>query len=169
MNIKLIAASALIAFIAAWQVQAWRYGGAIEKIAHAHTEALRQAESDARKAEKELSSVTAEIDRLSEQARENVRVVTETVEKEVIRYVETDPSAGDCQLSLGWVRAHDNATHAEMPQNPAPSGAPDDAAGPATDVDALRAVSRNYRTCVGELQRLSGLQAYVEQVCLVER
>lgn len=39
---------------------------------------------------------------------------------------------------------------------------------PATDVDALRTVTKNYRQCVEEGQRLIDLQRYVQAVCLGE-
>lgn len=132
MTTKAIAIAALLAFIAAWLVQDWRYGEKIEKLAHAHTQALLSAEAKARQAEQSLAAKVAEVDRLSEQNRQHVKVITETVEKEVVRYVEKDPMAGTCQLSAGWVRTHNRAT-LRMPPHALPPGPPDGAAGKTAD------------------------------------
>lgn len=136
MNIKvmagLVAGAVLAAFLTAWQIQDWRYGEKIENLAHAHTQAVLQAETKARQTEKALAAKVAEVDRLSNQAREEVKIITETVEKEVVRYVEKDPAAGSCQLSAGWVRTHNRAT-LRVSTHTTSTGPPDEPAGRARD------------------------------------
>lgn len=115
MNAKIIAAIAMCAFAVGWQIQSWRYGAQLDRLENQHAQALQHAEARARAKERALRDAAAEIDRLSEQDRDRVRVVTKVVEKEVVRY-EKDPGAGRCVLPDDWVRIHNAAT--QLPSDP---------------------------------------------------
>ena len=125
MRLKIAGAIAalMLAFAAGWQVQAWRYEAKIDRMVAGHSQALQQAEAAARATEHRLRDAAAEIDRLSEQGRDKIRVVTETVEKEVIRYVQKKSDRASCVLPADWVRIHNAAT--ELPGNTSSTGTPD--------------------------------------------
>ena len=81
------------------------------------------------------------------------RTVTETIEKEVVRYV---PASADFMLPLGWRLLHDAAALGQVPQ--APPGA--DVAAPSVAATAAAAtVINNYgaaHMCIAQLEELQG-------------
>lgn len=84
-----------------------------------------------------------------------VKVVTQTVEKEVIRYV---PPSADPVLGLGWVYLHDAAASGDVPKPP--EGV--DVSSPAVAAsEALQGVVGNYGTCHGTALQLMALQEWV--------
>lgn len=83
------------------------------------------------------------------------RTVTQTVEKEVIRYVETN--AGSC-LDHAWGVLHDAAAANTLPPGPGPA---DGAARAPTAAQALEAVTGSYAACHRTADRLEALQAWV--------
>lgn len=83
------------------------------------------------------------------------KVVTQTVEKEVVRYAEANP--GYC-LDARWGRLHDAAATNTVP--PAP-GATDGAERAPTAAGALETVTANYAACNRTADRLDALQAWV--------
>ena len=83
------------------------------------------------------------------------RTVTQTVEKEVIRYVDQNP--GSC-LDSRWGELHDAAAANTVPPAPGPA----DGAGRApTAAQALEAVTGSYGACHRTADRLDALQAWV--------
>ena len=96
--------------------------------------------------------ITKYRDRVTERAGQ-----TQTVEKEVVRYVESKPLALACRLDSEWVRIHDAAAGA-VPESPPGTDAP---AGAFTAVTALSAVAANYGACLRTADRLEWLQAWV--------
>lgn len=88
--------------------------------------------------------------------------VTETVEKEVIRYVEKNP--GYC-LDGDWRRLHDAAALNAVPRGP---GDPDEAGGPPPRAaEALGTVTGNYAACNRTADRLDALQRWVREQAAV--
>ena len=86
------------------------------------------------------------------------RTVTETIEKDVIRYVESKPLTLSCTLDATWVRLHDAAA-GSLPN--ASASTDDPATGP-TAASALPTITGNYRTYQEVADRLRGLQAWVK-------
>jgi len=86
------------------------------------------------------------------------KVVTETIEKDVIRYVESKPLTLSCTLDATWVRLHDAAA-GSLPN--ASASTDDPATGP-TAATALPTITGNYRTYQEVADRLRGLQAWVK-------
>lgn len=84
------------------------------------------------------------------------RVVTQTVEKEVVRYVETNP--GPC-LDVQWRRLHDSAAANTLPET---ASKPDGAIGAPTAAEAIEAVTASYAACHRTADKLDGLQAWVK-------
>lgn len=83
------------------------------------------------------------------------QTITETVQKEVVRYVESNP--GYC-LDAAWGRLHDAAATNTVPS--AASGADGPERAP-TAAGALEAVTESYAACHRTADRLDGLQAWV--------
>ncbi len=87
------------------------------------------------------------------------KVVTETIEKEVIRYADANPSA--C-LDADFRRLHDSAA---LGQVPGPAAGAATAPGAA---EALATVTQNYAACIRTAQRLTALQEWVTEQRKVE-
>lgn len=82
------------------------------------------------------------------------RVVTETVEKEVVRYVEKN--TGNC-LDPEWGRLHDAAASNTVPE---PAGGADATPGAS---EAIKTVTENYGACNRTANRLTALQEWVTE------
>ena len=154
----------ILAVLLGCLVQEWRYRGVIAEMQIAQSQALSKAQKNVRKEEHDRQAKAAKLDMVTQAAQDQVRVVTKVVEKEVIKYAEKNPSAGNCWLTYGWLRPHDTAARG-LPQNSSASSKPDGATSPITDLDALRAVTNNYGQCALEYEKIKGLQAYVRDVC----
>lgn len=85
----------------------------------------------------------------------DTQVITQTIEKEVTRYVDSNP--GLC-LDAQWGRLHDAAAANTLPQ--APSG-PDAAIGAPTAAQAIKTVTDSYAACHRTADRLDALQDWV--------
>lgn len=83
------------------------------------------------------------------------QVVTNTIEKEVLKYVETNP--GSC-LDRQWGRLHDAAALDTVPD--APSVA-DGTSGAPTAAAAIQTITYNYGACQRNADKLTALQAWV--------
>lgn len=83
------------------------------------------------------------------------QVITQTVEKEVLRYVDTNP--GSC-LDHRWGVLHDAAAANTLPPTPGPT---DGASGAPKAAEALQAVTDSYAACHRTADRLDALQAWV--------
>lgn len=98
----------------------------------------------------------------------DAEVVTETIEKEVVRYVET-PAAVDCGLDPDGMFVHNAAATRRLSEAAAARPGVDGAAtGDARDVPAgevVEVVARNYDACFREFRRVRDLQQYVKDQC----
>lgn len=94
------------------------------------------------------------VTRWREKAAE-VKVVTQTVEKEVVRYV---PPSADPVLGLGWVYLHDAAAVGAVPK---PAEGVDVSSPALASSEALRGVVGNYGTCHATALQLMALQEWV--------
>lgn len=83
------------------------------------------------------------------------KTVTETVEKEVVRYAESNPGA--C-LDGRWRVLHDAAAANVIPPAPGPVDA---AGGAPKAAEAIGAVTDNYAACHRDADRLDALQEWV--------
>lgn len=83
--------------------------------------------------------------------------VTQTVEKEIVRYAETNTST--C-LDADWRRLHDSAA---LNAVPAPGQPPDGTSGAPDSATALETVTKNYARCNRTADRLDALQDWVRQ------
>lgn len=98
--------------------------------------------------------VTQYVDREVVKTVKAIRVVTETITKEVPIYVPSD----SCPLPPGFRVLHDAAARGQVPN---PAAVPDAAAAPAQDVAAT--VTANYGACLDAAARLTGLQQWVRR------
>ena len=83
------------------------------------------------------------------------KVVTQTVEKEVVRYADANP--GYC-LDAAWRRLHDRAANNTLSDT---GPAPDGASGAPKAAEALNTVTGNYAACHRTADRLDALQGWV--------
>lgn len=88
--------------------------------------------------------------------------VTQTVEKEVVRYVDKNP--GYC-LDAEWRRLHDSAAANTVPD---PAGTADAALGAPKAAEAIETVTPNYAACHRTADRLDALQEWVRQQAAVK-
>ncbi len=93
------------------------------------------------------------------QGQDRVRVITNTIKQEVVKYANTT----NC-LDADWRRLHDAAAAGVLPQAPGPADA---AAGAPTAAVALETTSENYGACHRNADRLNSLQEWVMQQSLV--
>lgn len=89
------------------------------------------------------------------------KIVTEAVEKEVIKYAEANP--GYC-LDARWRRLHDAAATNTVPDA---AGATDGTVRAPRAAEALDTVTANYAACNSAEDRLDALQAWVRQQAAV--
>lgn len=88
----------------------------------------------------------------------DTEVITRTVEKEIVRYAESNP--GLC-IDGAWRVLHDAAAHNTVPD---PAGIPYGAAGaPPRAAEALGTVTANYAACHRTADRLDALQGWVRE------
>ena len=84
------------------------------------------------------------------------RVITNTVEREVVKYADTN--TGSC-LDAAWGRLHDAAATRAFPEAPGPS---DGASGAPTAAAALETTTGNYAKHHACVDRLDALQEWVK-------
>jgi hypothetical protein len=90
------------------------------------------------------------------------RTVTQEVQKEVTRYVETAPRL---VLDADWVRLHDRAALGAISEAP---GSADGAGGETTSPEALQTVTDNYGACHRNADKLTALQEWVREQAVVK-
>ena len=94
------------------------------------------------------------------QVKGATKVVTETVEKEVIKYVESKPLAMACMLDNRWIGLHDSAATGTVPGPAAPT---DGASGGIDAAQALPGITGNYAKANRNKDRYEGLKAWVRE------
>lgn len=92
-----------------------------------------------------------------EAARVEVRTVTQTLIREVPRYV-TVASDAQCSVPAGFVRLHDAAAAGVLPQAPDPAGQPADAPSGIALSAVAATVADNYGGCREDREALKGWQ-----------
>lgn len=85
------------------------------------------------------------------------QTVTNTIEKEIVRYVETNP--GYC-LDRQWGRLHDAAALDAIPDSPSVT---DGTGGVPTAAAAIQTVAGNYGACIRNAEKLTALQEWVRE------
>jgi hypothetical protein len=160
----LLVAAAIVAAVAGIYVKG-RFDGSAAAEAGYEVMLAQQAAADAEARRIERAQLEARVATVNAiavanvEAIERVRTVTEVITRRVEVYVPSDAPA----LPAGWRLLHDAAARGHEP-DPAPA-AGTDAAGTSPQ-DAIRAVIANYGTYHEVAERLTGLQRYVNEVCL---
>ena len=95
------------------------------------------------------------------QVAAKAQVVTQTIEKEVTRYAETNP--GNC-LDPEWRRLHDSAAAGIVPDASAGTDGP---GGTPSAAEAIETVTSNYAGCIRTADRLTSLQEWVREQAAV--
>ena len=93
--------------------------------------------------------------------QERVRVITNTIEKEIVRYENTT----NC-LDVRWGRLHDAAATRTLPSAPGPADA---TTGAPTAFAAIETVSDNYAACNRNADKLEALQGWVGEQAKVNQ
>lgn len=128
---------------ATWRVEEWRAD-------HTRLEAIKEAS----RIDNKRASVNAGLDKSTAAQLEQHHVVTETIIKEVVKYVPLDSPA----VPGGFRVLHDAAVTRQLPD---PARVADAAAVPLADAAAT--VVDNYAACTGNAIRLEGLQRWVRE------
>ena len=90
----------------------------------------------------------------------DTQVITETIEKEVIRYVDSKPLSLACSLDNRWLRLHDSAAVGAVP----PAAAGDDATpGGVSAAAALPGITSNYARANRNKDKLTFCQDWVRE------
>lgn len=118
--------------------------------------------SKSRDLERALADKISAVDEAHELRRKMAETHAKVVEKEVIKYVESDYS-GHCQLPNGWVRI-DTEAATGVPSNSGTASVTDDSPSGFTDTDALRVMVDRTKVCKAEIDKLKSLQDYVRSV-----
>lgn len=109
--------------------------------------------------EKEKSDAIAAKLSAEDAARE---VKTETITKEVIKYVSKNENAS-CKLDPDWVRIANDST--PMPRAPEASGSTDGTDTRVSDLgEALRIMTGNYQKCQKVIDRYKGWQEWYRSI-----
>ena len=148
---------------ATWKVMNWKYGKQIAEMENAAWQAqvsnLNQKNiidlANNREAIARSEAIT-----LRNRKRE---VVTKYVNKEVIRYVQSD-NAGKCDLPNQWVSVHDYAARNSIARETRTAPEPNDDASGITDIEALGVVTENYQSCHQIRDQLIELQEWARGI-----
>lgn len=88
------------------------------------------------------------------------KVITDTIEKEVVKYVDSKPLALACMLDDRWVQLHDAAAAGTVPP---PAGATDGGPGSVTAAEAIPTITGNYRAAGRNKDKLEALQEWIRE------
>jgi hypothetical protein len=138
----------------------------IAKLMQRYTAEAARASELAREAERSMSARLNLIEQIRALEAREREVIIETIENEVVRYVPTPVDCPVQHLDSEWVRLHNASATRTLPHAATPSGGLN--ATPRTPSDALGVVTGNYFRYQRLADQLSGLQAYVAEVCLAE-
>lgn len=107
----------------------------------------------------DAAKVSDKVGKTVEAAKVEVRTVTETLTREVVRYV---PAAADaqCVVPVGFVRLHDAAATGVLPDPADTAGQPADAASGVALSAVGATVVGNYGACREDREALKGWQAW---------
>jgi len=170
-----LSSAVVVGFGAGWATQGWRLGLALEKERAGHAEAISAIAREAAELQERNLRAVARVEGLRRDLADSVaeaaalrerkaEVVERYIDREVIRYVQTD-NARDCGLSADGVRLHDTAARGRdgMPPSSDTATEPDDSAIAARNAEVVSIVTRNYQTCRADQRRLEALQEWVRQ------
>lgn len=164
LKIKLILLLVGIAggFGAGWQVNAWRYQADISNMQREASESAKQAEINAREVEELNRDISSKVDENNALKARKQKIVTKTINHEVIKYVKSD--IPKCDLSNKWVQLHNAAASGRVSEISDTTSEPDAEAPKVTDDQAIVTVTENYGTCEETRQQLESLQDWVKSV-----
>lgn len=128
-----------------------------EQAAQAGRNAIAQTKAQAQTAQ--AATASADVGVKVEAAKVEVRTVTQTLTREVVRYV---PAAADaqCVVPVGFVRLHDAAATGLLPQASDPASQPADAPSGVALSAVGATVAENYGGCREDREALKGWQAW---------
>ncbi len=158
----LLIVAAAGAFFAGWQVNAWRYQAKISDMQNKALESAKKAENDARKIEELNRHITNKIDENNALKAQKQKIVTKTINREVVKYVKSDTPK--CDLSNNWVQLHDAAASGRVSEISDSASESNAEAPKVTDDQAIITVTENYATCQEVRQQLESLQEWVKSV-----
>ncbi len=121
---------------------------------------LASEQAQKAKAAQDARLVKVDIDNTAREVK--LQVVTRTITKEVIKYVQA-PEIVHVTLPAEWVRIHNAAASGtDMSETSNTAGKPDGPTSAVTDADALSVVTDNYSTCHQYADRVLALQDWAK-------
>ncbi len=134
----------------------WAKGVAHEQ--RTQLDAQRDAAVQIVQVERKQAAVSQQVVQRHEAGRARDRMVTKTIEREVIRYVQAT-SNNDCRIDRDWLRLHTAAVMSADPDSPRVADA---TATSATAGDVLATDASNYAACHETTRQLVDLQAWLQ-------
>ncbi|MBL4763517.1 MAG: hypothetical protein JKY93_12575 [Gammaproteobacteria bacterium] len=127
----------------AWKIADWKHGKQIAEMKNAawqaHVDSLNQ-KNEIDHGNRQVAKAVAEAYELRNRKRE---IVTRYINKEVIKYVQSD-IAGKCDLPDKWVQLHDDAAKNSNTGHADTSGQLNGPPSRITDIEVLGTASVNY-------------------------
>ena len=148
---------------ATWKILNWKHGKQIAEMENAAWQAQVDNLNQKNAIDlynNQISESRAEAYELRNKKRE---VVTKYINKEVIKYVQSD-IAGKCDLPNEWVQLHDNAARNSITRNTDTTTEPNDSASGITDIEVLGVVTDNYQSCHQIRDQLIELQDWARGI-----
>ncbi len=149
-------------FLAGWQVNGWRYQAKISDMHNKALESAKKAENDARTIEELNRDISSRIDENNALKAQKQKIVTKTINHEVVKYVKSDTPK--CDLSNKWVQLHDAAASGRVSEVSNSTRESNAETPKVTDDQAIITVTENYATCQEVRQQLESLQEWVKSV-----
>lgn len=123
-----------------------------------YKDAEKAAQAHAAQVNTSSAAITQSASTASAATVERLHTVYQTITKEVPIAI---PPAADAYLPLGWVRVHDLAARADLPDVPPSAREPDGSPSDVKSSEALGVVVANYSGCAADRARLSALQGWL--------
>lgn len=162
-KVYIILAIVILSALSTWKIATWKYGLDIAELNAKVTESNLNAQKLKNEIDVLNNAKSLLAGQLFEERKKKQQVVTKYVDKEIIKYVQSDV-AGKCNLPDNWVRIHDLSATGDKARDTNPTGKPDGDAGAVTDVEAITVVSGNYRSCNRTRDQLIELQNWIKSL-----
>ena len=148
---------------ATWKILDWKHGKQIAEMENAAWQAQVDNLNQKNAIDLANNQVATAIAEAYELRNKKHEIVTKYINKEVIKYVQSD-IAGKCDLPNQWVRLHDSAARNRITGNTDTTTEPNDLSSGVTDVEVLGVVTDNYQSCHKIRNQLIELQEWARNI-----
>ena len=153
----------LVSAFATYKIFEWKHGKQLAEIENATWQMKVDNLNTKNAIDLYNNRVTIEQEKNYILSQKKQKVVTQYINKEVIKYVQAD-TTGMCDMPAEWVRLHDIAARNNIAGDADSTAVTNDSAARITDIDALEVVTENYLTCNEVREQLMNLQEWVKKI-----